>query len=172
MGRMFTLAVAVPILLAAAPPNGGREGLFGVYGLEPGISQAELSERVAKLGSKLACRPSTRNKRLNECTATRLRTPDRGDWSLRASVVDGTTAILNLNGQGPVRQLDQIREEIAAEFGRPNLRSYGSIRTYEWIRDGRLLRVGSMGREDWRELSITMIEGSVLDQLGQDDQGT
>ena len=165
MPRLLALALVTRLALAA-PLVGQTADRLGIHGLEPGTSQAALGERVGQLGGKLGCHGSTANSRLGECLASLTRTPDHRSWTLRASMVEGTTAVLILTAPISDRDLDRLREQLIADFGRPNLRNQGTLKSYEWIRSGRMMRLTSNGSGDKREVSISLVEGAVLDRLG------
>jgi hypothetical protein len=163
MSRVHALALLG--LAVASPLRGQAPAALQVHGLEPGIAQADLGTRVGQLGGKLACHGSTANSRLGECLATLSRAPDHRGWTLRASLVEGTAAILILTSPISDRDLDRLREQLIADFGRPNLRNQGAVRSYEWIRSGRMMRLTTNGAADWREVSISLVDGAVLDRL-------
>ncbi len=166
MARMLLLAVALavggpwssPAAQSPAPP-------LEMLGLAPGIPQSELQDRVAKLGSRLSCKVSTVDRRFAECTATIDQVAERHRWELRASLVDTTSAVILLKTSVTAKELDTIRNGLAQSLGRPNYRKQGSQTSYEWVRAGRMMRLTSRTDRDGLQLSVSLVDGGVLDAL-------
>lgn len=138
---------------------------LGMLGLGPGVVQSDLQERVAKLGGRLTCRASSVDRRFTECTASLVRAPDGRRWELLASVVDSTSAVILLQTTVSAKDLETMRDDLAAALGRPNYRKQGSQQSYEWVRSGRMMRLTSRVERGLLQLSVSLVEGSVLDAL-------
>lgn len=155
----------VPFLFVTSPVRAQAPAL-DVFGLAPGGAVAELQESVAKAGGKTTCRTSTVDPRVSECTATLTRTPDHRTWAMTASAVDGTTGMLMLRTTTDPRGFDALREEWTARFGRPNLKHMPNLESYQWIRGGRMLKLAGVNVRGRYEVTVSVVEGAILDRLG------
>jgi hypothetical protein len=155
------LAVAGTIASAATP----QSPPLGLLGLAPGLVQSDLQERVAKLGGKMSCRTSTVDRRFAECTAMLSGAPDGRRWELLASLIDGTSAVILLKTGVSEREVEQLKSSLTTELGRPNYRKQGEQQSFEWIRAGRMMRLTSRPERGRVQLSVSLVEGSVLDAL-------
>jgi hypothetical protein len=136
-----------------------------MLGLAPGLPHGELQNQVAKLGGKLSCKPSTVDRRFTECTASLSQAPDGRRWELRASLVDGGSAVTLLKTTASAKAVEALRAELIDTYGRPNYRQQGSQTSYEWIRAGRMMRLTSRPQRDLVEVSVSLVDGPALDAL-------
>jgi hypothetical protein len=161
---------ALLILLAGGAPTLAAQSAgpaLALHGLEPGITQSELQDRVGKLGGRLRCRRSVADRRLTECLANIARAPDHNLWSLRASIVNGTAAILLLSASLETPEADRLRDRWIEELGRPNRRNDPGLETYEWNRNGRTMRLTAHGAgEGRRDISVSLVQTAALASLG------
>jgi hypothetical protein len=160
---LFLLTCGAPALAAQATGPA-----LAIHGLEPGISQSQLQERVAQLGGRLRCRRSVADRRLAECVASIARAPDHHLWAMRASTVNGTTAILLLSASLETTDVEQLRDRWIDALGRPNRRSEPGLESYEWSRGGRTLRLTvHQGNDGRRDVSVNVVQTAALATLGQ-----
>lgn len=138
---------------------------FGLLGLAPGLVQSDLQDRVAKLGGRLACRTSSVDRRFAECSAILTNAPDGRRWDLLASMVDGTGAVILLKASVETADVASMKQELTNELGRPNYRKQGEQQSFEWIRSGRMMRLTSRPERGKTVVSVSLVEGSVLDAL-------
>ena len=157
------------LLVSGARPLAAQAGPgLGLHGLEPGISQSQLQARLAALGGRLRCRHSVADRRLAECVASIARAPDHHVWALRASMVNGTTAILLLSASLEATDLEQLRDRWTDALGRPARRSEPGLESYEWSRGGRTLRLTAHAANDGRrDVSVSVVQTAALAALGQ-----
>jgi hypothetical protein len=157
------------LLVTGAPALAAQSGpALALHGLEPGISQSQLQERVGKLGGRLRCRRSVADRRLAECVASIPRAPDHHLWAVRASVVNGTTAILLLSASLDQADWEALRDRWTEGLGRPNRRSEPSLESYEWSRGGRTLRLTAHEANDGRrDVSVNVVQTAALGALSQ-----
>jgi hypothetical protein len=134
--------------------------------LAPGTGQSELQEQVAKLGGRLGCKASTVDRRFTECAATLTQTPDRRRWDLLATMVDGISGVILLKTTlASSKELEAIRTGLTSSLGRPNYRKQASQTSFEWVRAGRMMRLTSRTERGQLQLSVSLVEGQVLDGL-------
>lgn len=162
----LTIALSLAPLLATVSAAHAQGPALDAFGLAPGGALAELQETVAKAGGKAACRTSPVDPRVSECTATLTRTSDHRTWSMTASLVDGTAGMLVLRTTTDPRGFDALREEWTVRFGRPNLKHMPNLESYQWIRDGRMLKLAGVNIRGRYEVTVSVVEGEVLDRLG------
>ncbi|MBM4187132.1 MAG: hypothetical protein FJ206_07450 [Gemmatimonadetes bacterium] len=120
---------------------------------------------MAKLGGRLSCRASSVDRRFAECGATLTAAPDGRRWELLASMVDGTGAVLLLKTSVEAPDVAAMRAQLTTDLGRPNYRKQGEQQSFEWIRSGRMLRLTSRPERGKTVVSVSLVEGSVLDAL-------
>lgn len=161
--------LSLPLWLALVGTIGFGSSLqpppLGLLGLAPGLVQSDLQDRVAKLGGRLACRSSAVDRRFAECTAMLASAPDGRRWELLASLVDGTSAVILLKTGLSGPDLEILRSSLVTELGRPNYRKQGEQQSFEWVRSGRMMRMTSRPERGRVQLSVSLVEGSVLDAL-------
>ena len=157
------------LLLPAGPPAQAGPPL-ALLGLAPGIPRAALEERVARLGGRLACKTSGVDSRFAECTTVLPHAPDGRRWSLLASLVDGSAAILLLTAPFDAKELVSFREELTGTLGRPNLRQRADQESFEWIRAGKMMRLTSRRGDGRLKVSVSLLQGDLLDPLGKKDR--
>ncbi len=165
--RTATVAICwLACFTAPVSRAGAQNPSLEVFGLAPGGSLADLQDRLAKVGGKPGCKTSPVDHRVTECTATLARTPDRRNWALTASVVDGTVSMMWLRASTDARGFDGLREEWTARLGRPNLKHVGNFDSYQWIRAGRILKLAGRNERGHYEVTVSLVDGEVLDRLG------
>jgi len=166
---MSRLSLATPIIAFVLTTGFARSQEpppLTMLGLAPGVTKSALQEDVAKLGGKLECKTASANPRIADCTAPLVRGEDGRRWSLLASMVDGSAGIVLLKATVSDQELAQLTRDLVAALGRPNLRQQHDQVTYEWIRSGRSMRLASRGERGRSQVSVSLIDGAVLDGLG------
>lgn len=167
---MFRAAVGALLWLAPLPTlvsDAAAQGpALEVFGLVPGGTVADLQESLAKMGAKPVCKISPADRRVSECTATLTRTPDHRNWAVIATTVDGTAGVLLLRASIDSKGFDALREEWTARLGRPNLKHLANLDSYQWIRAGRMLKLTGRNERGRYEVTVSLVEGVVLDRLG------
>ncbi len=164
MHRIFLVAASLVLAGTSASAAQDRGPGLEMLGLAPGLPLSELQGRVAKLGARLSCKPSPVDRRFSECTATVGQTPGRR-WELRASVVDSASAVILLRSTVSAKELEAMRTELAESLGRPNYRKQGGQTSFEWVRGGSMMRLTSRAEKGVIQLSVSLVDGKVLDAL-------
>ena len=162
------LSLLAPLALSLLAGQGlaqSRGPALQLMGLEPGMEQGELKDRVARLGGALSCHSSSVDPRFAECTAGLARAPDGRRWQLLASLIEGSAAVILVSVGSSSAEVARFREELAAALGRPNLRRQADQEAYEWIRAGRMMRLTARSEAGRITMSVSLVEGSLLDGL-------
>lgn len=162
---LFLLSAVACGVLTGQARGQSRAPALQLMGLEPGIEQRELKERVAKLGGSLNCRNSARDSRFAECTAGLTKTPDGRPWQLLASLIQDSAAVILVSVGSSAPEVARLREALAEELGRPNLRRQADQEAYEWVRAGRMMRLTARSEAGRVTMSVSLVEGSLLDGL-------
>jgi hypothetical protein len=163
---MTPLVVGAVALALLVPPH-AQEPSLEFEGLRPGLAQDDLRAAVARLGGVLSCKPSTAEPRLVECRGGLTAGPEGARWELIASLVDGTTGVLVLSSGSTEASLSRLHQRLSAALGRPNLKRQGTQQSYEWIRGGRMMRLTSRPEGGRLKMSVSLIDGDVLDRLSR-----
>ncbi len=167
---MSLRTIAVPLIwlasfTASASRAPAQDPALEVFGLAPGGPFTAMQDALAKIGGKPGCKASPVDRRVAECTATLTRTPDRRNWVLTASVVDGTVGLLLLRTSTDARGFGGLRDAWTTRLGRPNLKHLANLDSFQWIRAGRMLKLAGRNERGRYEVTVSLVDGEVLDRL-------
>jgi hypothetical protein len=84
------------------------------------------------------------------------------------SAVDSVTSVITLSGDGSGGQLDRWRSVIERRYGRVGAKVQGSQWMMQWVRHGRMLRLTWRTDKENKPVSVSLVDGRVLDAWGRD----
>ncbi len=152
--------------LAAAPALFAQDvspGPLDFLGFRPGVQRAEAAARVRALGGSWRCSPAKVDRRVEECRGTLP--PRAGGFDLIGSVIDGSVAVLLFSTPTDDVTLAAWVEDLAHRFGRVEPRRSHSVEVWQWTRRQRMIRVTTRHEGGTRYVSVSLVDGPLLDSL-------
>ncbi len=167
------LAVAslllAPTLLGAdaattAPDTAGLQFL----GFRAGARIDELQLHLRGIGgSRMRCRQSRVDRRVNECRAVLNDQDLGGSVELWVSAMDSLAGVITLSGVVAPGQLERWRETLEGSYGRVGTRVQGTQWMLQWVRRGRMIRLTWRLERGEKIVSVSLVDGHVLDGWGR-----
>lgn len=169
-----SLAVAgllvAPTLLGAnaattAPDSVGLEFL----GFRAGAPLDELQRHLQGIGgSRLRCRQSRIDRRVNECRALlNGGASGGGAVDVWVSAMDSLAGVITLSGVVGPGQLERWRGALEGSYGRVGTRIQGAQWMLQWVRRGRMIRLTWRLERGGKVASVSLVDGHVLDGWGR-----
>lgn len=159
---MAALLAAPAVLFAQSAAAGPLEFL----GFRPGASRAELEDGLAAVRGAWRCSASRVDRRFTECRGT-LEDPGGGTIAITASLVRDSAAILLLRATTDSTGASHLARDLSARFGRVSPRmDRGGQMTWQWVRQGRMLRLSTRPESGAITASLSLVDGRILDGLG------
>jgi hypothetical protein len=172
---LHALAVAslllAPTLLGAkaatttAPDSSGLEFL----GFRAGARLDEIQRHLRGLGgSRLRCRQSRVDRRVNECRAL-LDDGESGGSSVDVwvSAMDSLAGVITLSTVVGPGQLERWRGSLEGSYGRVGPRIQGAQWMLQWVKRGRMIRLTWRLERGGKVASVSLVDGHVLDGWGR-----
>jgi hypothetical protein len=158
-----------PTLLGAnavttAPDTAGLQFL----GFRAGARLDELQLHLRGIGgSRMRCRQSRVDRRVNECRAVLNDQESGGSVALWVSAMDSLAGVITLSGVVAPGQLERWREMLEAGYGRVGPRVQGTQWMLQWVRRGRMIRLTWRLERGKKVASVSLVDGHVLDGWGR-----
>jgi hypothetical protein len=174
-------ALALAVLLAPAIP--AHASSLPSYPLRAGPDTsalefhefragARLGEIDALLrssgGGRLRCDRARKDRRVIECRGVVQLADLGGPVDVWVSSVDSVASVLTLSGDGAGGQVDRWRRVIERRYGSVGAKVQGPQWMMQWVRQGRMLRLTWRTDRDQRPISVSLVDGRVLDAWGRD----
>lgn len=131
-------------------------------GFRPGSSRAEAEAQLTAHRGSWRCRSSI-DPRIIDCRGGMPSV--HGALALTASVIDGRVAILLLAGAVNRAGLAVWREGLQSTYGSVSPRTDHGQETWQWIRRRQMLRLTTRIEAGKRVVSVSLIDGPLLDGL-------
>lgn len=159
------MAAGAALLLGspAATPAQSTSPSIAFLGFQPGLPRAEVEARLADRSGRWVCAAS-RDPRLADCRGS-LVDPRDGTLTLTGALVDGALAILVIRGPLGEAGLERWRRDLEAHYGSVTPTSDHGQETWQWIRQRRMLRLTTRREAGTRIVSVTLVDGPLLDGL-------
>jgi hypothetical protein len=169
--RAFAVAslLLAPTLLGAnaattAPDSAGLQFL----GFRAGARLDELQRHVRGMGgSRLRCRQSRVDRRVQECRAALNDRKSGGSVELWVSAMDSLAGVITLSGVVAPGQLEHWRGTLEGSYGRVGTRIQGAQWMLQWVRRGRMIRLTWRLERGEKVASVSLVDGHVLDGWGR-----
>ncbi|MDQ2669080.1 MAG: hypothetical protein M3Y31_00470 [Gemmatimonadota bacterium] len=164
-------SLAVLAALALLVPGVGAAQSYPVIPLSfhdfrPGMTVAEVSTLASRLGGSFSCKPSTRDRRVQECRGRAAGPELGGPVTLWGSAMDGVLGVLTLSGDVAPDQLDAWRDYLEAHHGEVDAKVQGPQWMLQWVRRGTMVRLTWRITRGERHASISLVHGPTLDNWG------
>ena len=171
-GNIPALLGALGLALLAFPLAAQGPGTLGFLGFTPGATTAELRAAfLANRGSGWSCRDAREATSVSECRGTLLDPVHQEPVVLWASVIGGHAGILTLRADLGAPALEEWRRALVDSYGPAPQQRRGPIRMMQWVRGGRMLRLTWHPSPGTMEVSVSLVDGPVLDAWGRPRSG-
>ncbi|HWA15281.1 MAG TPA: hypothetical protein VG817_02525 [Gemmatimonadales bacterium] len=160
---LLLLAMAPGVLHAqSAPPP------LSFLGIAAGAPLDSIAGRVSALGGKsLRCQRSKAAREVQECRGT-LFVPESGrPLAIWLSAIDSSAGIMTLSGAVSGIELDSLRSQLQRSYGVVDASVQGAQWMMQWVRQGRMLRFTWRMEKGEKILSVSLVDGRVLDDWGR-----
>lgn len=152
-------------LAATSPLSAQSKAALEFMGFRPGMARADIVSRVAALGGTWSCSTSKVDARFSECRG-RINPDGEGDYQLTGSMVSGTTAVLLIVGDVDDPRLDRWVQDLSSRYGQVSARLANTQAMWQWVRERRMIRVTTRIERGSRVVSVSLVDGVILDNLG------
>lgn len=167
-------ALALAVLLAApssahATPAASDTTALQFHGFRAGARLDEIEGVLRQFeGARLRCDRAKADRRVTECRAVVHLADLGGPVDLWVSAVDSVASVITLSGDGSGGQVDQWRRSIERRYGSVGAKVQGPQWMMQWVRQGRMLRLTWRTDRGDRPVSVSLVDGHVLDAWGRD----
>jgi hypothetical protein len=152
-------------LVATSALSAQSKAALDFMGFRPGMSAADVEARVVALGGKWSCNTSRVDSRFSECRG-HVNPNGAGEYKLTGSLVGGTAAVLLIVGDVDDVQLGQWVDDLSKRYGQVAARLANTQAMWQWVRDRRMIRVTTRIESGTRVVSVSLVDGIILDSLG------
>jgi len=159
----------VAALLAAtvvSPSRTDAQEQLDVLGFRPGATHAAAEAAVRNQRGRWSCRQSAVDPRFTECLGS-IAPVGEPPLDLTASLVHDSVAVLLLSGTVADADLRRWRAHLDARIGPATERHAQGQTVWQWVRAGRMIRITSRAEGGTQRASISLVDGRLLDGLGE-----
>jgi hypothetical protein len=141
---------------------------FAYRGFSPGMAYRDFAARARSIARGdsdiLGCQTMKRTAQVMDC-GVRVKDPvDSAQFYLSANVIEGQTSVIAFVDSGKVPLLKLRQDDLRRALGPPQRRERS---TWEWTKGRRFIRMSWRGRADWRVISITLNDRTVMDRIAR-----
>jgi hypothetical protein len=163
-----SLLLAPTLLGANAAHTASDTAGLQFLGFRAGARLDELQLHLRGMGgSRMRCRQSRVDRRVNECRAVLNDQASGGSVELWVSAMDSMAGVITLSGVVAPGQLERWREALEGSYGRVGTRVQGAQRMLQWVRRGRMIRLTWRLERGEKVASVSLVDGHVLDGWGR-----
>lgn len=146
---------------AQAPPP------LTFLGFAAGDSLTAVTRHLKALGgSTLSCKRSRRDSSVSECRGRLADGVTGHRINLWLAAMDGASGVLTLSGPAEDETLGRWRDTLVAHYGLVPVRVQGTQSMMQWVRRGRMLRLTWRVERGTTTVSVSLVDGRVLDAWG------
>jgi hypothetical protein len=174
--KIHVRAVVLVILLApfraapsAATPAAPDTTALEFHRFRAGARLDEIAAVIKQFdGATLRCEQAKADRRVSECRAVVQLADLGGPVDVWLSAVDSVSSVITLSGDGGGGQIDRWRRMIERRYGSVGAKVQGTQWMMQWVRQGRMLRLTWRTDKDTKPVSVSLVDGRVLDAWGRD----
>jgi hypothetical protein len=167
-------AFGAPLLLALWLPSLAHSQIavpdttpLSFLGVPAGSSLGQLSARLRTLGGgPLRCVRSRKDRSVEECRASFRLAAGSPAIDLWLSAIDSLAGVITFQQSGST-QLDRWRADLEQQYGMVPVQNQGAQRMKQWVRRGRMIRLTWRRESQGTTVSVSLVDGRVLDQWGE-----
>ena len=140
-------------------------------GVPAGASLNALTATIRRLGGeRVRCIRSSTDALVQECRGSFVDTTTGLRVDLWLSAIDSLAGIITFKSDGSSALLERWRVELERRYGKVPTRVQGSQRMMQWVRRGRMIRLTWRRERAGSSMSVSLVDGRVLDGWGQQKQ--
>jgi hypothetical protein len=139
-------------------------GPLEFLGFHPGTTRQQVENLVADHGGEMRCAPSRVDRRFSECRGV-IRPRGLGELNIIGSMINGTAAVLLIEGNVDDVLLTRWVDNLASSYGRVPARLANSQAMWQWTRARKMIRVTTRIDQGQRLVSVSLVDGPILDAL-------
>ena len=173
--KTIVRAVALAVLLAPplpraahAAPAAADTSALEFHSFRAGARLDEIEAVVKRFEGGLRCERAKADRRVTECRAVIQLADLGGPVDVWLSAVDSVSSVITLSGDGSGGQVDRWRRSIERRYGRVGAKVQGPQWMMQWVRQGRMMRLTWRTDRDSKPVSVSLVDGRVLDAWGRD----
>jgi len=117
-------------------------------------------------GSALTCKVSRRDRSVSECRGRLADSLTGHRVNLWLAAIDGASGVLTLSGPADGEALGRWRDTLVSHYGLVPVRVQGTQSMMQWVRRGRMLRLTWRVERGTTIVSVSLVDGHVLDAWG------
>jgi hypothetical protein len=170
MIRVARLVLVLALLAWAWPATASTVDTTALEfrGFRAGARLDELDRVVRSSGSaRLRCKHAKADPHVMECRAAFHDSELGGTLKLWVSAMDSVAGVITLSSDVTAEQLDRWRASIEQRYGKVDAQVQGTQRMMQWVRHGRMLRLTWRIENGQKTVSVSLVDGPVLDAWGQ-----
>jgi hypothetical protein len=133
-------------------------------GFNPGTTRKAVETLVTNHGGEWRCAPSKVDRRFSECRGV-IRPSGLGELNIIGSMVNGTAAVLLIEGSVDDVLLTRWVDNLTSEFGEVPAVLANRQAMWQWTRQRRMIRVTTRIDQGVRLVSVSLVDGPILDAL-------
>jgi hypothetical protein len=139
--------------------------------IQAGASLASLTRRLHALGGNPPrCVRSIRDRSVSECRGSFRPPGSTAPVELWLSAIDSLAGIITFKHTGTSARLNEWRDDLERRYGIVPTQVQGSQRMKQWVRRGRMIRLTWRREEGGTSVSVSLVDGHVLDGWGEKHQ--
>ncbi|MEO8201784.1 MAG: hypothetical protein ABI679_14740 [Gemmatimonadota bacterium] len=171
--RGITVTVCLLTLLGYSSAHAQADSLhepgpLSFRGFVAGESLAAVAGAIRQRKAPgLRCTHSRTDASVLECRTIFTDATDGARIEVWLSAIDSVTGILSLKSSGTPAQLEAWRSELRLRYGAVETKLQGPQRMMQWVRRGRMIRLTWRVDGPGPTMSVSLVDGHVLDAWGQ-----
>ena len=133
-------------------------------GFNPGTTRKAVETLVTNHGGEWSCAHSKVDRRFAECRGV-IRPSGLGELNIIGSMVNGTAAVLLIEGSVDDVLLTRWVDNLTSEYGKVPAVLANRQAMWQWTRQRRMIRVTTRIDQGVRLVSVSLVDGPILDAL-------
>jgi hypothetical protein len=137
-------------------------------GIPAGASLSSLAATLRTLGGRpVRCTRSSSDRSVQECRGSFVDSATGLGVDLWLSAIDSQVGIITFKAEGNLPRLDLWKAELERRYGKVSTRVQGQQRMMQWVRRGRMIRLTWKREGAGSTMSLSLVDGRVLDGWGR-----
>lgn len=164
------VAALVAATTVFGPSRSWGQDQLAFLTLTPGASRTALEATLEGWSGQWHCAVSLVDDRFTECRGS-VTPAGEPRFDLTASLVHDSLAVLLLATTASAADLTRWVTALTGAYGPPALRNQQGLVTRQWVRARRMIRVTSRMTAGNQAVSVSLVDGVLLDGLGATSSG-
>jgi hypothetical protein len=135
-------------------------------GVRAGATLQQISSQVRRRRGQLRCDQAKSDRRVSECRGTLPDSASPGGLAIWVSAIDSTAGVITLSSPVTPATLHTWRDDLTRRYGSVAVGTQGSQKMMQWVHRGRMLRLTWRPEAHSTTVSISLVDGHVLDGWG------